>query len=92
MKQLTINDVFELTKTEWLDECRKVAHELLRTNPSITVDDVTKRVPRPTYIHRNATGSIFNSEFKVVGLAKSTRKEANGRRVYRWALRNSDEL
>ena len=88
MEQLTIQDLFARDKTLWLAECRKEAKRQLQFKPSVTSDDITKNVPRPTYIHRNTTGQIFNNgEFITVGFTISTRKEANGRTIRQWALK-----
>lgn len=86
-KALTINDMFGLTKQGYLEECRKEAKRLLRTREVVTIEDVTMLVPRPTYIHRNTTGAVFDKQFKPVGFVKAEHKEAKGRWIRTWKLK-----
>lgn len=86
-KPLTIQDMFGLTRQGWLEECRKTAKLLLRNQETITVEDVLTLVPRPEYIHRNSTGSIFNNEFKAVGWTQSKRPISKGRYIMKWKLK-----
>lgn len=86
----TAKDLFQAEKLEWLEKCRQEARLLLLTHSSITSDDVTKRCPRPEYVHRNTTGQIFkHPDFKANGITKSNRVEAKGRWIFKWTLKQS---
>ena len=88
MTQLTINSLFEQTKESWLEEARGVARKLLASKPYITIDDVTAECPLPGYLHKNTIGSVFkDSQFKTVGITKSTRPSRNSGLIMRWALK-----
>ena len=86
-KQLTIQDMFGYSREAWLAECRKTAKLLLRNSETITVEDITLLVPRPTYLHRNTTGAIFDGQFKPVDFVKAKHKEAKGRWIRTWRLK-----
>jgi len=83
-----IQDMFGLTRQVWLEDCRAAAKQLLQTRESVTVEDVLLLQPRPEFIHRNATGSIFsNGEFKSVGWTQSKRPQSKGRYIMQWRLK-----
>lgn len=86
-KPLTVQDMFGLTRQGWLLECRKTAKLLLRHMDSITVEDILVLVPRPEFIHRNSTGSIFDGQFKQVGWTQSKRPQSKGRYIMQWRLK-----
>lgn len=86
-KQLTIQDMFGYSREAWLEECRKTAKLLLRNSETVTVEDVTALVPRPTYLHRNTTGRIFNNQFKPVDFVKAKHTLAKGRYIRTWKMR-----
>jgi len=88
-KALTIQDMFGLTRQGWLEECRKTAKQLLRFQDSVTVEDILPLVPRPEYIHRNSTGSIFDGQFRSVGWVQSKRPISKGRWIMQWKLKNA---
>lgn len=85
--KLIHNDIFQGQREQWLIQCRTVARQLLKTRESITIEDVTKLVPRPTFLHRNLTGRVFNDEFVPVGFTKALHKEAKGRWIRTWRVR-----
>lgn len=88
MVQQTIPGLFQQQKTEWLDEARATARKLLITRPYITIMDVLAESPRPSYLHKNVTGSVFKHEdFKTCGYQKSTNPSANGRMIFQWTLK-----
>lgn len=87
MKQVTMQDMFEYSRHAWLEECRSIAKRLLRNTENITIEDVTKVCPRPTYLHPNVTGSVFNQEFRPVGFTIAKRAEAKGRIIRQWRLK-----
>lgn len=83
----TMMEVFDREKREWVEECRATARILLKTRPFITIEDVLKECPRPSHVHRNTTGTVFNdSDFKCVGWLPSKRPAMNGRYVRTWRL------
>lgn len=82
-----VRDLFQREKIAWLDSARAVAIKLLQVRKKITVEDVLKECPRPTYIHRNTTGSIFKSpDFVASGWTASKRPAMNSRYVRQWSL------
>lgn len=82
-----MSDVFSLQKEGYLKTCRKVARELLRNKETVTIEDITKLVPRPAYLHRNTLGSVFNNEFVPVDFVKAKHSEAKGRYIRTWRLK-----
>lgn len=86
-KQLSMQDLFRKSKQEWLDEARAAARRLLMSRYSITIEDVLEVCPRPTYLHRNTTGSVFNdNDFTPVSYAPSRRTVSHGRTVRTWTF------
>lgn len=82
-----MNDLFVKERQDWINDCRATARELLTTRESITVEDVLKVCPRPRYIHKNVTGSVFkDSDFVMCGWAKATKASSNGRWIMKWTL------
>ncbi len=83
----TMQDLFALSKQEWLDGARWQARILLRDKPYITIEDILAVYPRPDYLHVNITGSVFkDKDFVADGWTRSKRKSSNGRQVMRWRL------
>ena len=88
MVQTTVQDLFQQTKSEWLDEARATARRLLVGKTYITINDVLEHSPRPEYIHRNTTGQVFrHPDFKVYGFQKSVSPLARGRIICQWTLK-----
>ena len=89
MVQTTINDLFRKTKQDWLEEARDSARKLLMMHDSITIEDVLEMSPRPGYLHRNVTGSVFQTdEFEPVGFTHSRRTASHSRIIRKWTLKN----
>lgn len=88
-----MQDLFKREREDWLWDARKAAKELLSRQTTITIEDVLKVCPRPSYLHRNVTGSVFKDEaFKPVGFRKSLRPISNSRVVRVWTLSEEYEL
>lgn len=86
-KKATVPDLFQSTREEWLTEARATARKLLTMQRTITIEDVLKECPRPSYLHRNVTGNVFHDkDFKLCGYAKSKRPISNGRVISVWTL------
>jgi hypothetical protein len=82
-----MQDLFQQQKKEWLEDCRTVARKLLATRTEITIEDVLRETPRPSYIHKNTTGQVFkHPDFKMCGIARSNRSVSKGRWVMKWTL------
>src|SRR5690606_239550 len=82
-------DLFKDAKAEWLEKARQTARELLKRREWITSEDVTAICPLPKYLHRNTIGGIFQHEdFQMVGVTYARRREAHGRLIRKWALKN----
>ncbi|HSW91468.1 MAG TPA: hypothetical protein VLG09_02385 [Candidatus Saccharimonadales bacterium] len=80
----TAQDLFNKSRTDWLDGARHVARKLLRQRHKITIEDVLAIYPRPKYLHRNTTGHVFRTEmFHAVGYTLA-RKPSSHHRVIRW--------
>mgnify|MGYP003333838865 CR=1 FL=1 len=89
MVQTTMADLFQDTKQRWLDEARQTARKIIATTGKATIEDVLEQCPRPTYLHRNVTGSVFQHEdFEPVGFTASRRKVSHGRVVRVWQLKH----
>lgn len=81
-------DLLQKERDNWLDEARAAAKRLLKKRAYVTIEDVLKICPRPTYIHRNTTGNVFrDDDFTAFGWAPSKRPLMNGRQVRLWRLR-----
>jgi len=88
MHQLSMNDLFNKGKEDWLEKARHTAKKLLAGRYSITIEDVLEICPRPDYLHRNTIGKVFNDEFVPVGFEKSRRAISKGRWIRKWRLRS----
>jgi hypothetical protein len=87
-KQTSMNDLFRKGKEDWLQSARDEAKKLLKRRYSITIEDVLEVCPKPTYLHRNTIGSVFNGDFVPVGFTKSKRLVSKGRYIRQWRLRH----
>lgn len=86
MNQMTMSSLFTSEKERWIDEARSTARLLLQTRDYITIEDVLRECPRPSYLHRNTTGAVFGRGFRSVGFVKSKSPTAKGRWIQQWAL------
>lgn len=67
-----MKDLFKKEREAWIENARVTARKLLENKSLITIEDVLKECPRPPYLHRNTTGSIFRcDDFVPVGWRKS---------------------
>lgn len=83
-----MKDLFKREREAWIENARVTARKLLDNKSLITIEDVLKECPRPPYLHRNTTGSIFRrDDFVAVGWRKSERPLMNGRFVRVWRMR-----
>lgn len=83
----TVPDLFNRTRDQWLQGARHTARQLLRRRRSITIEDVLERYPRPKYLHRNTTGSVFKGDmFQPIGYTLSKRTLSHGRVIRMWAM------
>lgn len=83
-----MKDLFKKEREAWIENARVTARKLLENKSLITIEDVLKECPRPPYLHRNTTGSIFRyDDFVPVGWRKSERPLMNGRFVRVWRMR-----
>lgn len=79
--------LFRQSAHEWIDEAQHAAEKLLMKMEVITIEDVLSVCPRPSYLHPNVTGGVFqNSIFKHQGFAVSKRSISNGRIIRVWTL------
>lgn len=95
MKAQTMQDLFSLSRGQWIDGARHAARGLLRRRPRITIEDVLEIYPRPKYLHRNTTGNVFRDEmFHAVGYTTAKNVSSHGRVIRIWTLsdRFADEL
>lgn len=87
-----MNDLFARERQDWVEDCQAAARKLLVTKEEITIEDVLRICPRPRYIHRNTTGSVFkHSDFRMCGFTKSQRAVSKGRWIMKWKL-NEDSF
>lgn len=84
---LTIQNRFNFDREDYLEQCRETAKRLLRHGGTVTIEDVSKLCPRPTYLHPNIMGSVFNKEFKQVGFKTAKNPAARGHVIREWVLR-----
>ena len=83
-----MKDLFKKEREAWVENARVTARKLLDYKSLITIEDVLKEGPRPPYLHRNTTGSVFRcDDFVAVGWRKSERPLMNGRFVRVWRMR-----
>ncbi len=88
MQQLTIQDLFIQSRAGWLEDARVAARRLLQDRYHITIEDVLRVCPRPTYLNRNVTGGVFqHPDFTPIGFVFSTRPISHGRVVRMWKLK-----
>jgi len=86
-----VQDLFRAQRHAWLMDCRATARKLLTTREEIIIDDVTKLCPRPSYVHKNVTGSVFKDvDFEMCGIVPATKPSSNKRWVMKWRLREED--
>lgn len=91
--QTTMQDLFQKSREQWLEEARHTARKILMGKQTITIEDVLDQCPRPKYLHQNTTGSVFKSpEFKPVGFATSRRTISHGRTVRVWSLKDGYKI
>lgn len=80
-------DLFNQSREQWLAGARHAARMLLRRKRLITIEDVLEVYPRPKYLHRNTTGSVFKGDmFHPVGYTLSKRTLSHGRVIRLWSL------
>lgn len=85
----TTLDLFQKTGADWLDEAAHVAESIAKVRGSVSIDDVLAVCPRPKYLHKNITGSVFRKDvFRCTGFKKSQRLLAKGRIVCIWSLKS----
>jgi hypothetical protein len=84
----TMQDMFHLTREAWLDNARSAARMLLlRSKSVITIEDVLKVVPRPSYLHPNITGRVFQTDmFVSVGFTLAKKYSSHSRVIRKWSL------
>jgi len=88
----TAQDLFQSSREQWLTIARRVALDLLKTRHTITIEDVLDISPRPKYLHRNTTGSVFKDErFSPVGYTTSKRLISHSRVIRLWGVSDQFE-
>lgn len=88
-----VQNLFRKEREDWLIQARATARELLKTRRTITVEDVLKVCPRPSYLHPSVTGSVFkDDDFRPVGFRKSLRPISNSRIIRIWSLREDHQI
>ena len=76
---------FDNADDNWRAAAQQQLDKLIASGREFTVDDVTEVVGLPE--GRNAVGGLFSSNsrnMRIVGLTKSTRPSAHGRRLPVW--------
>lgn len=85
-----MQNLFRKEREAWLSTARSTAYDLLLSQQTITIEDVLKICPRPSYLHPGVTGHVFQDVmFRPVGFRKSLRPISNGRVVRVWTLSNA---
>lgn len=83
----TVQSLFNQTAQQWVEGARLVGRKLLRTRHKITIEDVLEVWPRPSYLHRNTTGKVFQSHmFHAIGYTRARKPSSNGRVIRWWTL------
>lgn len=83
----TVPDLFNQSREQWLEGARHTARKLLRHKYRITIEDVLEIYPRPKYLHRNTTGSVFKSEvFQPIGYTLARKPSSHKRVIRLWTL------
>lgn len=83
----TMPQLFQSEKEHWLDNARQTARDLLKYQEHITIEDVKRYSPLPTYLHQNTAGAVFTDEFLSVGFTKAKHTAAKGRWIQEWRLK-----
>jgi len=83
----TVQDLFSVTREQWLEGARTTAKKLLCSRSNITIEDVLDIYPRPKYLHRNTTGSVFQDErFQPVGYTTAKKPSSHHRVIRIWTI------
>lgn len=78
-------DLFKNQKLQWIEEARNRAHQLLKKQYSITIEDVLREHPLPKFLHRNTIGAVMNqSEFKKIGYEPARKASSRGHIIAVW--------
>lgn len=85
-----VPSLFKRFTIDWLEEAGDTAEILCRKRGVVTIEDVLKVCPRPTYVHRNTTGKVFDKRFVAIGWRRSDRPAMNGRQVRIWKLKEGN--
>ncbi len=84
----TTRELWKQEAEDWLNEARKTARDLLLKRQTCTIEDVLQVCPRPSYLHRNLTGSVFKDDiFRPVGYTKSRRRLEKASVIRIWELK-----
>lgn len=92
VKSKETRDLFRDQAKDWVEGARAAAKQLLRTNQTVTIEDVLHVYPRPEYVNRNITGVVFrHPDFIAVGYMNSRRRISRGNIIRTWRLRELAE-
>lgn len=83
-----MQDLFKNSREIWLEGARLIAFKMLKKRRLITIEDVLEAHPRPKFLHRNTTGSVFKSDmFKPIGFTLAKKPSSHKRVIRLWTLK-----
>ncbi len=86
----TVPHLFRNTQKEWLEGAQRTAQNLLFSRDNITIMDVLRVYPLPSYLKRNILGQVFKNDiFKPIGYTRSTAGSAHGHVIRMWTLESA---
>lgn len=80
-KQQAFN-LFEKTRSEFLENCRWIAKRIYKEKGHVTIDDVRDQVTTPKNVDPRVYGAVFNrSEWEKVAYTQTRRKTSHNRPI-----------
>lgn len=74
--------LFEITRSEFLANCRWIARRIAKQKGHATIDDVRNEVKIPLGIDGRVMGAVFNTpDFEKVGYTNTKIKSSHGRPI-----------
>lgn len=71
----------------WVSKARSLALLLAAQNAEVTIEDVLRIYPRPSYINQNACGCIMrNKRLKLIRYTTALKSTSNGRKIGVYSL------
>ena len=93
MEKQTALNLFEITRSEFLSNCRWIARKIAKAKGNVTIDDVRNETKIPLGIDGRVMGAVFNTpDFEKVGYSTTKIKTSHGRPIAVFRLKISNDL